>query len=275
MPRRDPSPRTRRTAPEQPPASAARRQTPVPDPDRVQKIRSLLTQLYPETTTALHYGSPFQLAVATILSAQCTDARVNQVTPTLFARYPDAETMAQAELEEIEHLIHSTGFFRAKAKNIQACARQILEHHAGMLPDTLDALVQLPGIGRKTANVILGDAFGIPGIPVDTHVGRLSRRLALTIHSDPVKVEQDLMRWVPQNEWTTFSHRLIFHGRQVCHARKPRCSACVLEAYCPKVGVTPLPHAVTSVPARAPSPQSSQPVRRAQPRSHPRKSPDA
>lgn len=237
-----------------PTASATRRSTPVPDPERVQAIRALLTQLYPETTTALHYETPFQLAVATILSAQCTDNRVNQVTPALFARYPDAESLAVAELDDLEALIHSTGFFRAKAKNIQACARTILTRHAGTVPDTLDALVQLPGIGRKTANVILGDAFGIPGIPVDTHVGRLSRRLALTVHSDPVKVEQDLMRWIPQEEWTAFSHRMIFHGRQVCHARKPRCADCVLEPHCPKVGVT-LPKPAAE-PASRPLPQS-------------------
>lgn len=215
-----------------------RPQTPPPDSERVTAILRILGELYPETRTALEYTNPFQLAVATILSAQCTDKRVNLVTPALFARFPTAESMAAAELPELEKLIQSTGFFRAKSKNIRECSRQIVARHGGTLPATQAELVALPGIGRKTANVILGDAFGVPGITVDTHVGRLSRRLALTIHTDPVKVEHDLMRWVPQPEWTRFSHRLIFHGRQICHARKPLCDQCALSPHCPKVGVT-------------------------------------
>lgn len=243
-------------------------QTPVPDANRVQAIQSLLVQLYPETTTALQFETPFQLAIATILSAQCTDKRVNLVTPVLFARFPDAAALAHADMEEIQKLIQSTGFFRAKARNIQACAQKILDQHAGKLPETLEELIALPGIGRKTANVVLGDAFGVPGITVDTHVGRLSRRLALSVHTDPVKVEKDLMRWIPQGEWTRFSHRLIFHGRQVCHARKPLCSECLLTDHCPKIGVEPS-KALTR--QSKPAPQTSaprKPVRRAKPR-HP------
>lgn len=192
-----------------------------------------LTRLYPECGIALQFSSPFQLAVATILSAQCTDVRVNLVTPALFARYPDAVTTADADLDELMELIRTTGFFRNKAKYIRAFARAILAEHGGTVPAELDLLVQLPGIGRKTANVVLGDAFGIPGITVDTHVGRLARRLGLTLHTDPVKVEFDLMKLVPQPDWTTFSHRVILHGRAVCHARKPACHRCTLAPVCP------------------------------------------
>jgi endonuclease-3 len=205
---------------------------------RIRRIRHVLARLYPETRTALDYKSPVQLLVATILSAQCTDVRVNLVTPALFVRFPDAAAFADADRAEIEQLIRSTGFFRNKAKHIQECCKAIVEQFGGKVPGTLEELVELPGIGRKTANVVLGDAFGIPGITVDTHVGRLSRRLGLTVHSDPVKVERDLMALVPQREWTTFSHRLIFHGRQVCFARKPNCDACALAPLCPKIGVT-------------------------------------
>jgi endonuclease-3 len=204
---------------------------------RARRIVRLLAQLYPEAHCALHYGTPLQLLVATILSAQCTDKRVNLVTPALFARYPDAEAFANAGQGELEKAIQSTGFFRNKARNLIACCKQIVERHGGEVPATMEELVALPGIGRKTANVILGHAFGVPGITVDTHVGRLSRRLGLTTQTDPEKVERDLMRLIPKREWTIFSHRLIFHGRQVCFARKPNCLGCALAKVCPKVGV--------------------------------------
>jgi endonuclease-3 len=178
-----------------------------------------------------------QLLVATILSAQCTDARVNLVTPALFAKYPDAKAFAEAAPKELEAAIQSTGFFRNKARSILACTRSLVERHNGEVPGTLEELVQLAGVGRKTANVILGNAFDVPGITVDTHVGRLSRRLGLTTETDPEKVERDLMRLVPKKEWTMFSHRLIFHGRQVCHSRKPNCDGCPLAKACPRVGV--------------------------------------
>jgi endonuclease-3 len=177
------------------------------------------------------------LLVATILSAQCTDVRVNLVTPALFARYPDAAAFAAADRAELEAMIQSTGFFRNKARSIQLCCQQLVEQHGGEVPATLEELTPLPGVGRKTANVVLGDAFGVPGITVDTHVGRLSRRFGLTTEEDPVKVEQDLMRLIPKAEWTIFSHRTIFHGRQVCFARKPNCAGCTLTKDCPKVGV--------------------------------------
>lgn len=196
-----------------------------------------LAKLYPDAECALKHQSPLQLLVATILSAQCTDARVNMVTPALFRRYPDAAAFASAERDELESLIKSTGFFRNKAKNIKECCRAIIEEHGGEVPDSLEALVKLPGIGRKTANVVLGDAFGVPGITVDTHVGRLSRRIGLSAHTDPVKAEHDLMKLIPKKEWTKFSHRMIFHGRQVCFARKPKCDECLLKSFCPKIGV--------------------------------------
>lgn len=208
-----------------------------PERRRVTQIRQVLAKLYPDAECALRHDNPLQLLVATILSAQCTDVRVNMVTPALFARFPDARAYAEAAIADLEHMIRSTGFFHNKAKNIKECCRQLVEKHGGVVPDNLDDLVQLPGIGRKTANVVLGDAFGVPGITVDTHVGRLSRRMGLTDNDDPAKVEQDLMRLIPQDEWTPFSHRMILHGRQVCAARKPACAECALNAYCPKIGV--------------------------------------
>jgi endonuclease-3 len=205
---------------------------------RAGRVRRGLAGLYPDAHCALHHDGPLQLLVATILSAQCTDARVNLVTPALFARYPDAHAFATADPRELEKLIQSTGFFRNKARNIIQCCRQLVDQHGGAVPATMEELVPLPGVGRKTANVILGTAFDTPGITVDTHVGRLSRRLGLTAATDPVKVEQDLMRLLPRKEWTMFSHRLIFHGRQVCHARKPDCAGCKLAAFCPRIGVS-------------------------------------
>ncbi len=196
-----------------------------------------LARLYPDAHCALHFKNPLQLLIATILSAQCTDVRVNLVTPALFNRYPDAQSFADADPLELQTMIQSTGFFRNKAKNIQACCALLVRDHGGQVPGTLEQLVPLPGVGRKTANVVLGNAFGVPGITVDTHVGRLSRRLGLTTLEDPVKVERDLMNLIPQPEWTNFSHRTIFHGRQICHARKPKCGVCTLAKICPKAGV--------------------------------------
>jgi endonuclease-3 len=205
--------------------------------DRVSLLLDSLARLYPETATALEHTDPLQLIIATVLSAQCTDRRVNLVTPALFARFPTAQDFATADLRELQRYIKSTGFYRTKAKNIRALSNLLVERHGGEVPGTLEELVALPGVGRKTANVVLGDGFGVPGITVDTHVGRLSRRLGLTLHTDPVKVERDLMRIIPQPEWTRFSHRLIYHGRQVCHARKPRCETCALADLCPRRGV--------------------------------------
>jgi endonuclease-3 len=211
------------------PSAAAKR--------RARQVLDVLAATYPDAHCALDHKTPIHLLVATILSAQCTDVRVNLVTPALFARYKTARDFAGADPRELERLIAPTGFFRNKAKNIIACCRSIVENHNGEVPGTLEELVQLPGVGRKTANVILGNAFGVPGITVDTHVGRLSRRLGLTTHDDPVKVEFDLMGLIPEADWTMFSHRLIFHGRQVCAARKPNCPACPMNRFCPKIGV--------------------------------------
>jgi endonuclease-3 len=204
---------------------------------RTGRIIRVLAQLYPDAHCALNHANPLQLLVATILSAQCTDERVNQITPALFVRYPDALAFATADRAELEKLIKPTGFFRNKAKSIIACCKQLMDLHGGEVPRTMEELVPLPGIGRKTANVILGNCFGVPGIPVDTHVGRLSQRMGLSVHSDPVKIERDLMDLVPRKEWTMFGHRMIFHGRQVCYARKPLCDSCALARLCPRLGL--------------------------------------
>jgi endonuclease-3 len=204
---------------------------------RAGRIVRTLARLYPDAHCALHHANPLQLLIATILSAQCTDERVNKVTPALFARYPDAHAFAAADPAELEKMVQSTGFFRNKARNIIACCRQLVEQHGGQVPQTMEELVPLAGVGRKTANVILGNCFGVPGIVVDTHVGRLGGRMGLTLHADPVKIEQDLMAVLPRKEWTMFSHRMIFHGRQVCLARKPQCEGCALADVCPRVGL--------------------------------------
>lgn len=200
-------------------------------------IQELLTQLhhiYPDAHCELAYETPLQLLVATILSAQCTDERVNQVTPALFARFPTAVSLATADRSEIEQLIHSAGFFRRKAKHIQEASQIILHQYGGDLPSTMDELLTLPGVARKTANVVLGEIFGIAnGITVDTHVKRLANRLGLTTSDDPAKVEQALMAVVPHDEWINISHLLIFHGRRVCYARKPNCPGCPLRHLCP------------------------------------------
>jgi endonuclease-3 len=203
-----------------------------------QVVRALKKE-YPAVHCALVHNSPFELLVATILSAQCTDVRVNIVTPALFKKYPDPAAFAAAPLPAIEKAIQSTGFYRNKAKSIKAASTAIVEEHGGEVPDTLDELVNLAGVGRKTANVVLGVAFGkATGVVVDTHVGRLSRRLGLTANDDAVKVEADLMAIIPKKEWIDFSHRLIAHGRQVCIARKPKCDVCVMNDFCPRIGVT-------------------------------------
>jgi endonuclease-3 len=204
---------------------------------RARQIVRRLKLLYPDAHCALHHENPLQLLIATILSAQCTDKRVNLVTPSLFQRYSGAAAFADAQPRELEEAIASTGFFRNKARNIIACCQRLVADHGGQVPGNMEQLVQLPGVGRKTANVILGTAFAVPGITVDTHVSRLSRRMGLTTHTDPAKIEQDLMRLIPRKEWTIFSHRMIFHGRQVCYARKPDCEHCALAQVCPKIGV--------------------------------------
>lgn len=203
----------------------------------VQEIIQRLAESYPYAFCALHHKTPFQLLIATILSAQCTDARVNEVTPGLFKQFPSPKAFAMADLESIEEAIRSTGFFRNKAKNIQACCQCLVERFRGEVPQTMEELVTLAGVGRKTANVILGNCFGVPGIVVDTHVQRLSNRLGLTRQKDPEKIEMELSALIPVGEQVDFCHRMIQHGRQICNARKPLCTACPLEGVCPKVGV--------------------------------------
>jgi endonuclease-3 len=220
------------------PAARRARKFAPPDPKRVTSVLGILDGLYRDPVTALDFGSPLQLLIATILSAQCTDERVNKVTPVLFAKYPDAATLAAASQEDVEDIVRSTGFYRNKAKSIRACCADIVAKHGGEVPQTMKTLTALHGVGRKTANVVLGNAFGIPGLVVDTHVTRLSRRLGLTNETDAVKIEHALMPIVPRERWTTFSHWLILHGRRVCVARKPRCSICPLAPHCPRIGVT-------------------------------------
>jgi len=205
---------------------------------RAAQVVRLLRREYPDATCALNYTSPLELLVATILSAQCTDERVNQVTKDLFKKYRTAADYARTPLDELERGIQSTGFFRNKARSIVGCCKLLAEQYAGQVPQDLEALVELPGIGRKTANVVLGTAFGVPsGVVVDTHVTRVSRRLGLTAQKDPEKIEQDLMALVPESEWIDFGHRTIHHGRRTCTARKPECGECVLGGICPRIGV--------------------------------------
>lgn len=199
---------------------------------RAAAIVERLAKTYPDARCALHYASAFQLLVATILSAQCTDKKVNEVTPALFARFPDAHAMAKAPPDAIERAIQPTGFFRQKAKSIREASRDLVERFDGAVPGRLEDLVTLRGVGRKTANVVLGNAFDVPGLTVDTHMTRVNRRLGLTAHEDPEKIERDLMELVPEHEWTLYSHRVIDHGRRVCDARRPRCEACALADLC-------------------------------------------
>ena len=208
--------------------------------ERAMKIIAALSRTYPDAHCELNYSSPLELLIATILSAQCTDKRVNLVTADLFKKYRSAADFAAAPLSEIEGMVRSTGFFRSKARNLQACCAALVERFGGEVPRTMDALHALAGVGRKTTNVVLGNAFGISvGVVVDTHVMRLSRRLGLTTGTDAVKIEQALMPLVPQKDWTLFSHWLIWHGRRRCAARKPDCAGCELRALCPRVGVKP------------------------------------
>jgi endonuclease-3 len=199
---------------------------------RITKITGILRRTYPDVKTALRHKNPVQLLVATILSAQCTDEQVNRVTPTLFKKLPTAKDFAEVSLSDLEGMIRSTGFYRNKAKSIKACCVALVERHGGKVPDNIEDLVKLPGIGRKTANVILGSAFGIPGIVVDTHVKRVSQRIGLTKESDPVKIEFDLMALIPKKDWIAFSHQMIWHGRALCKARKPKCPECPLLDLC-------------------------------------------
>jgi endonuclease-3 len=199
---------------------------------KIGPILKLLDQHYPKVHVTLDFTNPLELLVATILSAQCTDERVNKVTPALFKKYPDAADYARASLEELEQDIYQTGFYHNKAKSLKALGQALVEKHGGRVPADLSELVKLPGIGRKTANVVLGNAFSIPGIVVDTHCGRVSQRLGLTAAKDPVKIESDLMVLVPQERWTKFSLQLIWHGRAICTARNPQCPACPLLPHC-------------------------------------------
>ncbi|MGH7584634.1 MAG: endonuclease III [Gemmatimonadales bacterium] len=220
---------------------AVRRVRRRPSADTAARTRTLLRRLhraYPDARCALQHANPWQLLVATVLSAQCTDARVNLVTPALFASYPDPAAMAQARQPDLEDLIRSTGFFRNKARNLIALAQALVAEDDGQVPRTMEQLRVLPGVGRKTANVVLGNAFGIDeGITVDTHVSRLSGLLRLTRHTDPVKIERDLMALVPKKDWTAVSHLFISHGRSVCIARRPKCAECVLADLCPSARV--------------------------------------
>lgn len=201
---------------------------------RSLEILLRLKRLYPDAKCTLNYDTPVQLLVATILSAQCTDERVNKVTPALFKKFPDAATLAQADLSELETLIHSTGFYHNKAKNIKATAQMLVEKYDGQVPEMMAQLLELPGVARKTANVVLAHAFGLNiGVTVDTHVKRLSQRLGLTVHTDPLKIERDLMLLLPQVDWENWSIRLIYHGRAVCLARNPQCDQCILADLCP------------------------------------------
>ena len=204
---------------------------------RARAIYRILTKTYPEIHCELDFKDPLQLTVAVVLSAQCTDKRVNQVTPRLFKKYKTAKDYARAPLPEIEEIIHSLGFHHTKARHLQGLGRKIVEDFGGEVPATLEELITLPGVGRKTANVVLGHAFGIPGITVDTHFGRLSRRFKWSQSLDPVKIEFEVGELIPQKEWTNLSQRMIWHGRRICHSRKPACGACPLAKVCPSVGI--------------------------------------
>ena len=229
-----------------------RTETPLALTRRARRINRELAELYPDAHCELDFGTPLELAVATILSAQCTDRRVNEVTPKLFARYPTAADYAAAERAELEELIRSTGFFRNKTTSLIGLGQALVERHEGQVPARLEELVALPGIGRKTANVILGNAFGVPGITVDTHFGRLVRRWQWTDQTDPVKVEAVAAGLIPRSEWTMLSHRVIFHGRRVCHSRRPACGACAIARLCPSFGTGPVDPQVAGALVKSP-----------------------
>jgi endonuclease-3 len=202
-------------------------------------MHRILAETYPDAHCELNFANPFQLLVATVLSAQTTDVRVNLTSPALFAKYPTPEDLAAANPEDVEMILKPTGFFRAKTKSVMGLSAAIRDRFGGEVPPRLDDLVTLPGVGRKTANVVLGNAFGVPGITVDTHFGRLAHRFGWTAQEDPVKIEQEVGELIPKAEWTILSHRLIWHGRRVCHARKPACGACSVAALCPSFGLGP------------------------------------
>lgn len=204
----------------------------LPLKEKVEKILAILSETIPDSAIALKFSSPFELLIATILSAQCTDVRVNEVTKDLFKKYRSPKDYAEVDLKELEEDIRPTGFYRNKAKAIKRCCQELIRRFGGRVPNSLEDLVTLPGVGRKTANVILGNAFGIPGIVVDTHVQRVSRRIGLTKNEDPLKIELDLMEIIPEAEWTHFSNLLIWHGRKTCAARKPLCERCVIRQWC-------------------------------------------
>ncbi|MET3720675.1 endonuclease-3 [Arthrobacter sp. UYEF21] len=204
---------------------------------RARRINRALAEKYPYAHAELDFRNPFELVVATVLSAQTTDVLVNQVTKILFARYPDARTMSEAEPAELEAILQPTGFFRAKSKNVLALSNRLVDEYNGEVPGRLEDLVTLPGVGRKTANVVLGNAFGVPGITVDTHFGRLARRFGWTQSEDPVQIEFDVAELFEPRDWTMLSHRVVFHGRRVCHSRKPACGACPVANWCPSYGL--------------------------------------
>lgn len=204
---------------------------------KARSIYRILSKTYPDVRCELNFKNPLQLLVATILSAQCTDKRVNMVTPALFKKYKSAKDFAGANIRELENLIYQTGFYRAKARHIKGAAHILVESYGGKVPADQSALITLPGVGRKTANVVLGHAFDIPGITVDTHFGRLSRRFGWTTSTDPVKVEHEVGELIPEKEWTNLSQRMIWHGRRICHARKPACAVCPLARLCPSFGI--------------------------------------
>jgi endonuclease-3 len=219
------------------PATVDWQETPLALTRRARRINKELAALYPHAHCELDFGNPLELSVATILSAQCTDKKVNEVTPALFAKYPDAAGYAAADRAELEDMIHATGFFRAKANTLIKLGQQLVERYDGEVPNSLAELVTLPGFGRKTANVVLGNAFGIPGLTIDTHFLRLSQRWRWTANDDPVKIEQEVAALIPRKEWTILSHRVIWHGRRMCHARRPACAVCPLAKLCPSYGI--------------------------------------
>ena len=205
--------------------------------ENARAIYRILTKTYPNVRCELNFKNPLQLLVATVLSAQCTDKRVNQVTPELFRKYKSAKDFASAKPKELEAIIRSTGFFRSKARNIQGLSERLTLEYGGKVPNSLEELITLPGVGRKTANVVLGHAFGIPGITVDTHFGRLSRRFGWSKEMDPVKVEFEVAELIPEKEWTNLSQRMIWHGRRICHSQRPACGACPISELCPSFGI--------------------------------------